>query len=145
MATAADIIKGALRRLQVIGSETPIEPDEIQDGLEDLNDFGAELEVGTIALGFTQMANSADVINIPLEAVGMYKDHLALYIAGQYGAPIPQRLILSSEKSMSRVLNAFQPVIDVIYPDTLPIGSGNECNTIINPEHFFPSNPDKNF
>ena len=32
MATGADIIKGALRRLQVIASETPIEADETPAG-----------------------------------------------------------------------------------------------------------------
>ena len=145
MATAADIIKAALRRLQVVGSETPIEADEIQDGLEDLNDFGSSHESGFLALGFVSLANSADVVNIPLDTVGYFKDAFALYIAGQYGAPIPQSLILSHDRSKASALNAYQPVIDVEYPDTLPIGSGNECDLNVEDQRFFNPNSTENF
>jgi len=145
MATAADIIKGALRRLQVIGSETEIEPDEIADGLEDLNDFGSNHEVGFLALGFVPVENTADTVNIPRGAVGYFKDALGLYIAGQYGFPIPQSLILSAARSQSNALNAFQNPIDVEFPDTLPVGSGNECDLIIDDQRFFPPNSIENF
>ena len=145
MATAADIIKGALRRLQVIASETPIEADEIQDGLEDLNDFGSQTETGLIALGFIPLASAADIINIPLEANGFYKDHLALYIAGQYGAPIPQSLVNSATISKELVLNTFQGPIDVEFPDSLPLGSGNTCNDTFVNRKFFNPNSSENF
>lgn len=145
MATGADIVKGALRRLQVIGSETPIEPDEIQDGLEDLNDWGSALEVGTIALGFVPLENSGDTINIPREAEGMYKDNLAIYMAGQYGAPLAQSLIKSASDSMTRVLNAFQAPINPSLPDTLPIGSGNQCYDDFDDRRFFNQNQKENF
>ena len=64
MATGADVIKGALRRLQVIEDETPIEPSEINDGLEDLNDWGSAHEVGFLELGFVPLDQPADTINI---------------------------------------------------------------------------------
>ena len=145
MATAADIIKGALKRLQVIEGENPIEANEMADGLEDLNDFGSSHEDGFLALGFVPVANSADVINIPTGAVGYFKDALAFYIAGQYGAPIPQSLIVSYDRTRAAALNAYQGPIEVEYPETLPIGSGNECNSITNTERFFPLNSDQNF
>jgi hypothetical protein len=145
MTTAADVIKGALRRLQVLGSETPIEADEIEDGLEDLNDFGSGHEDGFLSLGFARVANPADEINIPASAVGYFKNSLALYIAGQYGAPIPQSLILSHSNSQSAVLNAYQSIINVEFPDTLPIGSGNYCDLIIEDQEFFSANSDRNF
>jgi len=145
MATAADIIKGALRRLQIIGSETPIEYDEIKDGLEDLNDWAIGIEHGKIALGFAPVNLSSDIVNIPREAVGMYKDNLAIYVAGQYGAPIPQSLIKSAGDSMSLVLNMFQGNISVDYPDSLPIGSGSECDFLIEDQRFFNNNGESNF
>jgi hypothetical protein len=145
MATGADVIKGALRRLQVIEDETPIEPSEINDGLEDLNDFGSAHEVGFLELGFVPLALPANTINIPFQALGYFKDQLALYMAGQYGAPIPQSLVLSADKTMRFALNAFQRPIDVEFPDTLPVGAANECDSIINNEHFFPINSDENF
>ena len=145
MATGADVIKGALRRLQVIEDETPIEPSEINDGLEDLNDWGSAHEVGFLELGFVPLNAAANTINIPFQALGYFKDHLAIYMAGQYGAPIPQTLMLSADKTMRMALNAFQRPIDVEFPDTLPIGSANECDSTINNEHFFPTNSDENF
>ena len=145
MATAADIIKGALRRLQIVGSESPIQDDEIIDGLEDLNDWGSAHEAGFLQLGFSPVENTADVISIPIQTVGYFKDHLALYIAGQYGAPVPQTLILSARDSKNRALNAFAPVIDVEFPDTLPIGSGNQCDLIIRDQRFFKPNSTENF
>lgn len=145
MATGADVIKGALRRLQVIEDETPIEPSEINDGLEDLNDFGSAHEVGFLELGFVPLDKPADTINIPFQVLGYFKDQLALYIAGQYGAPVPQTLVLSADRTMQMALNAFQRPIDVDFPDTLPVGSANECDSIINDDHFFPTNPDQNF
>jgi hypothetical protein len=145
MATAADIIKGALRRLQVIGSETPIEADEIQDGLEDLNDFGSSHEVGFLQLGFSSLSSQSDSVSIPEGAIGYFKDALALYIAGQYGAPIPQSLVMSHEKTKAAALNAFQPVINVEFPDTLPIGSGNNCDLNIEDQRYFTPNSTENF
>ena len=145
MATAADIIKGSLRRLQVIEDETPIEPSEIQDGLEDLNDFGSSHEVGFLALGFAPVENTGDTVNIPRGAVGYFKDALAIYMAGQYGAPIPQTLITSAQMTKSAALNAFQVPIDVAFPDTLPIGSGNECDLISEDQRFFAPNNKENF
>ena len=145
MTTAADIIKGSLRLLQVIGSETAIEADEIQDGIEDLNDWASALESGYISLGFTPVVNSGDTVNIPRQAVGMYKTNLALYIAGQYGMPVSQTLFKSAQDSMSMVLNTFQQVIVPNLPDTLPMGDGNECGEVNENQKFFPSNNAANF
>ncbi len=145
MTTAADIIKGSLRRLQIIGSETTIEPDEISDGLEDLNDWAIGIEHGKIALGFAPVNLSSDTVNIPREAVGMYKDNLAIYMGGQYGTPISQSLAKSAEDSMALVLNMFQGSIDVAYPDTLPIGTGNECDLLVEDQRFFNNNNEDNF
>lgn len=145
MATGADVIKGALRRLQVIEDETPIEASEINDGLEDLNDWGSAHEVGFLELGFVPLDQPADTINIPFQALGYFKDQLALYMAGQYGAPIPQSLVLSADKTLKYALNAFQRPTDVAYPDTLPIGSGNECDFEDFDRRFFEQNQNENF
>ena len=145
MATAADIIKAALKKIQIIGSETPIENDEISDALADLNDWGSELEASTLQLGFSPVSVPADDINIPVQCVGMYKSNLAIYLAGEYGAPVTQTLVNSARDSMDRAMIAFSPNIDVEFPDTLPVGVANECVSIANPNKFFPSNKKQNF
>lgn len=145
MATAADIIKGALRRIQIVGSESPIQDDEIVDGLEDLNDWAIMLEASTLQLGFSPVSQPGNTISIPAQCVGMYKDNLAIYMAGQYGAPIAQTLAISARESMNQALIAFAPVIDVEFPDTLPIGSGNQCDLITRDQRFFKPNSTENF
>jgi len=145
MATAADIIKGALRRIQVIEAETPITADEIQDGLEDLNDFGSQMEAGGLSLGFNQLSSTADEVSIPFQTVGMFKDNLAVYMAGQYGAPIAQTLAESADKSYRLALAAFQGPIDVSYSDSLPTGAGSDCFGVFYEENFFPANDEQNF
>ena len=145
MATAADIIRGALRKIQTLGSESPIEPDEITDGLEDLNDWASALEASKLQLGFSPVANPADTVNIPSQCVGMYKNNLAMYIAGEYGAPITQTLAQAARDSMNQALISFAPVIEVEFPDTLPIGSGNECDLITRDQRFFKPNSTENF
>jgi len=145
MTTAADIIKGALRKSGIRAAETDIEPDEIADGLEDLNDWASLSETATIALGFTPVKDSGDPINIPLEAVGYFKTNLALYIASDYGAPIAQTLVKAADDSLKAVLNTFQIPIDVQFPDTLPVGSGNECFDSFNNQKFFDNNKKENF
>jgi len=145
MATAADIIKGALRRIQIVGSESPIEADEIADGLEDLNDWATSLEASTLQLGFSSLSNTGNTVNIPDQCVGMYKDNLAIYIAGQYGAPVEQSLTKSASESMNKALIAFAPLVDPELPDTLPIGSGNQCDLITKNQKYFKSNTDRSF
>ena len=145
MATAADIIKAALRKIQILGSESPIEAEEIADARSDLNDWGSELEASTLQLGFSPVSLPADTVNIPAQTVGMYKNNLAIYLAGEYGAPVTQTLAKSARDSMDRALIAFAPVIDVEFPDTLPIGSGNECDLITRDQRFFKPNSTENF
>ena len=145
MATAADIIKSALRKILILGSESPIEADEIADGLEDLNDWASALEASKLQLGFSPVSSPADTISIPAQCVGMYKSNLALYIAGEYGAPVTQTLATAARDSMNAALIAFAPVIDVEFPDTLPIGSGNECDLITRDQRFFKPNSTENF
>lgn len=145
MATAADIIKGALRKLGVRESESPIEASELADGLEDLNDWASSLEQSTIALGFTPLSSPADTVTIPREAVSMYKLNLALYMAADYSAPIPQTLAQSASDSMKEVLRIFQKPIHVDYPNTLPIGLGNECDYVTVDQKFFREDQSENF
>ena len=145
MATAQDIITGALRRAKIVSAEIPIEASDLANGLEDLNDWASLLEVSTIALGFTQVSNATDEVNIPLEAVGMYKCNLAVYMSAQYGLPTDALLLNDANETMKQVLIAFAPTLDVDFPDTLPLGSGNQNQLTNNNRRFFNQNQDTNF
>ena len=51
MTTSADIISGALKHLGIRAAESPLTAAEVQDGLEDLNDMGAEWEEDGLSFG----------------------------------------------------------------------------------------------
>ena len=145
MATGTDIITGALRRAKIVSAEIPIEASDLANGLEDLNDWASLLEVSDIALGFTPLSAATDTVNIPIEAVAMYKCNLAVYMLAQYGLPADVLLLNDANTTMKAVLNAFAPTLDVDFPDTLPTGSGNQTQLSGNDQRFFPNNQDTNF
>jgi len=145
MATATDIIEGALRKLKVISPEIPVEAQYIVNGLSDLNDFGNQLE-SVFPLGFVTLSSATSEVNIPVETIGMFKSNLAIYISPQYGIQPSPLLINEANTSMNNALIAFgETLTDVDFPDTLPIGSGNQNQLIIEEQRFFSGNKDVNF
>ena len=143
MATGTDIIEGALRKLKVISPEIPMESHYSDNGLVDLNDFGLLLET-SLPLGFTALSSASSAVNIPVEAVGMYKSNLAIYLAPQYGKTLDPLLLKEAGDSKKAVLRAFQQTLEVDFPDSLPMGSGNS-GLAYDEQEFFPANKDVNF
>ena len=143
MATASDVIEGALRKLKVISPEIPVEDHYITNGLTDLNDFGLQLE-SVFPLGFTSLSASTSDVNIPDECIAMLKSNFAIYLAPQYGLQPDPLLMREAERSMSYALSAFS-MLNTSYPSSLPRGSGNR-NQIENAYNtFFPKNDEQNF
>ena len=145
MATAKDIVVDALKRSGIIESETPIEDSEVTEGLKMLNDWGSMIESSVVQLGFVPLANSTDTINIPRDAELFYKTNLAIYIAGDYGAPLPQSLLAVAKDSRNATVNRYTSPPDVAFPETLPVGSGNECDAGYFDDRFFGPDEKVNF
>ena len=143
MATSLEIITGALKHLGINTDETPLTASETSDGLQDLNDMGEEFEE-SLELGFEANTDASGQVNIPRMAVAMFKANLAMRIASQYSRTVSQSLAMLANDSYKRVLNFAVKAPQVQFPDTLPIGSGNECETWIE-DRFFPINRDENF
>lgn len=120
MATANDIITGALKKLGIKPSEEPLSADDAVDGLEELNDLGAAYNL------FPPVASLTDNINIPRELVGDFKSVLAQRLINHYSdlqmSPI---LAMEVQKAWNNIWRVANGVIDVKFPGTLPKGSGN--------------------
>ena len=108
MATAQTFIESALRKIQVKGAETPLTTQELDDGLEVLNDMGAQLEAEGFELDFVDLASLATTVPIPTYSNEFYKLQLGARLATEYAVPFNDSLVESlkaARRSVVRELN----------------------------------------
>ena len=108
MATAQTFIESALRKIQIKGAETPLTTQELDDGLEVLNDMGAQLEVEGFELGYTELAAVGDTVTVPSYSNEFYKLQLAARLATEYAVEFNTSLVESlkaARRSVVRELN----------------------------------------
>lgn len=127
MATASHIITRALTRLGIRASETSLQADEIQDGLDLLNDLLSNWEA-LYSLGFSPVQGVADEVRVPRNANMAIIDSLAIAMAPEYSRPVSPALIGSAQMSLKNMLAARLDLTNVDMPSTLPLGSGNQCD-----------------
>lgn len=124
---ALEVITGALRLLGVRAAESPITDAEAQDGLESLNDMLNEWEQDGISLGFESVDDVDDDLYIDDAYAGAIKANLAVYIAPEYNRLVSDALAFRAKKG-KRAARSSIPLECRDYPDSLPVGSGNEYN-----------------
>ena len=124
MATARSFITRALQKAKIQTAETPIEPNEMQDGLDALNDMLISWEQ-VMALGFTPVADIDIEIRVPRYAHAAIKAELALILGAEYDAPIDQVLVAEAKARKDELMIAIISIGEVEYPDTLSLGSRN--------------------
>ena len=148
MATVTEIVTGALVLLEIKVSESAIEAPEAEDGLTALNDMMNEWNVDGINVGYETLSSIDDELFVDLGAIGAIKANLAVYIAPEYGRTVSPSLATRANRS-KRSLRASINLNPSQYPDTLPIGSGNEENNYtpdgdspgnLRSSKFYPSN-----
>lgn len=148
MATVTEIVSAAVRLLEVKTAESAITPVEVEDGLEALNDMMNEWNVDGINVGYETLDDADDELFVTLGSLGAIKANLAVYIAPEYGRVVTDELFDRAKRS-KRSLRASIPLNASQYPDSLPIGSGNEDNTFVSDgdvpggprdSRFYPSN-----
>jgi hypothetical protein len=144
MTTATQIISGALKLLGVRAAESPITAVELQDGLEALNDMGAEWEEDGIRIGFEPVTDATADLGIPRSSVSAFKANLAIRIAPEYSRIVSPALAKLGDDTMDALTKSVVFIGNVQYPGTLPLGSGNECDDFTD-QRFFPQNTPENF
>lgn len=130
MPTVTEVITGALQLLEIKVSESAIEAPEAEDGLVALNDMMNEWNVDGINVGYETLDNIDDQLHVSLGSIGAIKANLAVYIAAEYGRTVSTTLDKRANRS-KKSLRATIKINSSEFPDTLPIGSGNEDNNFV--------------
>lgn len=144
MAINADrAVEMALKELIVAGSEAPIEAVDAQDAVLYMNLMMNAFSADGINLGYTNISDLGDEITVPDGALLGVIKNLAVFLATQYGVTVTTELFLAAKGSLNTMRNISVKILSSNYPDTLPIGSGNENDTYNSDFHFYPTTDDQ--
>ena len=144
MATANDLIAKAFTKAGIRAAETALEADEVQDGLDELNNMLAEWQ-GLYQLGGSPVADVSDEVRIPRYADSAVIYSLAVRLAPEFSRPVSPALAATASTAFKNMLNNKVIIGDVDMPSTLPLGTGNECNDGASDSRFFPQKSKSNF
>lgn len=144
MTTMREVVEDALEEIGVKTAEVSLTNDELQSGIRRCNDMLTEWDDASIIVGYNPVLNGDDAIEVDRNAVGAIKYNLAIRLASSFDKIVNQALAKNASDSMSR-LEASSSNIIVAFPDTLPLGSGNQCPNINTDRRFFNSNKTENF
>ena len=128
MEKAGDIIKDALGEITVLGAEAPVESVDAQAAIRYLNRMMAAYNSDGVDLGYTVITSFGDDVTIPDGAIEAIIPNLAVRLHAQFeGAdPLSQDLLARAVAGKRTLLNIAVTINASEFPNTLPIGSGNE-------------------
>lgn len=129
METAADVIRDALQEILVQAAEAPIGADKAQTAIRYLNRMMFAYDVDGISLGYTEVTNLSDPITVPNGAIEAIIANLAIRLAKQFMKPVTPDLAARASEGEKTLLNLAVTIGPSQYPETLPVGSGNEHDT----------------
>lgn len=135
---AGDIIRDAYFELLEASDEAPIEASEMQTGIRYLNRLMSRLAAQGYNLGYTNVSTPADDVTVPLGAIDGVVSNLAVSLAAQFPeGGISESLRTKAVIGLKAIRKLSVEVISSNYPDTLPIGSGNQCGGSWNGDRFY--------
>lgn len=145
MVAMREIVEDAFEELSVKTAEIALTDNELQSGIRRCNDMLSEWDDIGIITGFTPVLNGDDEVNIDRNAVGAVKYNLAIRLAPSFQVVLGNDLIAVAQSSLDRLMASSTDLSVIAYPDSLPMGSGNQCSGYDTDERFFPNNKTDNF
>ena len=121
--TNSDVIKAALREINVINEAQNISSEQGTEGLRKLNQMMAVWAEGTVEVGYFQQTNTTDTIPIPrwLELAVQY--NLAIELAPSQSASVSAELYNRADmhlrKAESKIMREKQTNLDMTH---MPMG-----------------------
>lgn len=137
---AGDIITDALIEVTALGAEAPIEAVDSAAAIRYLNRMMFALDADGINLGFTEVSNFKDDVTIPAGANEAIVVLLAYKLFNQFsedGAAIPQTLVDRMRDGLRLLSKITASSLTAEFPGNLPLGSGNEGDTVYRGNHFY--------
>lgn len=145
MVTALKLCEGAAEEIEVKTAEVALEPNDFQVIFDRMNDMLLEWADIGLTPAFQEVFDGSDTVNIDANARAAVKYALAIRCAPTFQKQITAGLVQNASDSMQRLEASTAYIGPVAYPDTLPLGSGNECGDFFNDDRFFPVNKRGNF
>lgn len=145
MTTATQIINGAAEHIGVKTAEISLEPNDFQVILDNMNDMLTEWADLGLTPAYQEVFNGSDVVAIDRNAVSAVKSNVAILIAPSFQKVITPALAAVARTTLARLETSVVFIGEVAYPDTLPTGSGNDCQDSFRDDRFFPTNKKENF
>lgn len=129
MATVQQVADASFNWILERDSVAPVSSGEVNDYIFAMNNFMAGLEAENVILGYTPVALSTDDVTVPAGALRGLIANMAVELAPSYDGDVTPRLndIAITGLNQMRILG--QTLEDMLYPRTLPIGSGNEYDS----------------
>ena len=148
LTTKGDIVRAALRKLGVASDATltDVEPQSMQDGVEDLEMMLAEWGEGGKGIVTTYLfsdpdspPSDGDLHGLPVSAVSAVVHNLAVRIAPDYAMEASTKVVTTARYGKEHLYraSALSRAKRAPYPSRMPTGSGNRGVTL-NEIHYYP-------
>lgn len=118
-----DLVKRALRLIQVINPTQQVSAADMQTGIEVLNGMVTRLEADGISLGWQNVTAPDDELPLPEEALTPISFLLAIEISPEYGVEPMTVVAVKASDAMNTLLRdqmvatPIMPILDVPEPD----------------------------
>lgn len=133
---AEDLVRDALQEIGRQAAEQPVSGDDMATGIRYANRMFRGVDY--LGLGFTELTSSSQTVTIPPYAEEWSIFKLATRLASQYPPTDQIQIIAANEReAWTNLLKQHQELPEMVLPGTLPIGSGNECDSVLS-TRFYP-------
>jgi hypothetical protein len=122
MTTASDVVTAALGLTLTRAGDIPLEPNEIAQGIFQLNNMMASW---SLSLGYTKVSSSSDPITTPDYAIDAMVQNLAIRLAPSFGGMVDADLRENARQAKKDMLRQAVKIGPAKMPRTLPRGTGN--------------------
>lgn len=131
---ARELIQDAMMEIGAAAAEQPITGDEFRTAVRYANSMFASKKF--LNLGYTPLRNASDVVTIPDYAEEWAVKALAVRLSPQFAPAETYGMLKDDERvAYHALLQNHQKIKPSRYPNTLPVGAGNECYSGI---RFYP-------
>lgn len=145
MTTALQIVEGAAEEIGLKTAEIDLEDEDSQKIFDRMNDMLVEWADVGITPRFNEVFDINDTVEIDRNANAAIKFNLAIRCAPTFQKLITPALVENADSTFRRLKASTNIIGDVAFPDTLPIGSGNQCPDVNIDRRFFNTNKKVNF
>jgi len=143
--TMREVVEDALEEIGVKTAEVPITDDELQSGIRRCNDMLTEWSDSGVISGYSPLYFGDDELNVDRSSVRAIKLALAINLASPFQKVISPTLTGLATGAYNSLLASNSFIGKVAFPDTLPMGSGNDCGDFYQNDRFFSGGKEGNF